>query len=152
MTSQPKFKSSQLSVFCDGGARGNPGPAAVGFVIRDAQGYVLAEKGEYFGQATNNVAEYQGVIKSLEWLINYQKNNSKFLILNSKFFLDSQLIVNQLMGRYKIKKPHLQQLAIRVKELESQLKTKITYQYVPREQNQRADKLLNQALDLKLQK
>ncbi len=152
MTSQPKFKSNQLSVFCDGGARGNPGPAAVGFVIRDTQGHVLAEKGECLGRATNNVAEYQGVIKSLEWLINYQKNNSEFSMLDSKFFLDSQLIVNQLMGRYKIKQPHLQQLAIRVKELESQLKAKITYQYVSREQNQQADKLLNQALDLKLQK
>lgn len=140
-----------LNIFCDGGARGNPGPAAAGFVVKDCQGKVLVEKAEYLGKGTNNVAEYQGVIKSLEWLIkNLKFINKKALTIN--FFLDSQLIVNQLMGRYKIKQPHLQQLAIKVKELESQLQAQIRYQYIPREKNSRADYLLNQALDLKLKK
>ncbi len=137
---------NQLTIFCDGGARGNPGPAAIGVIIKDDKGRVLLEKGEYIGKTTNNVAEYQAAIQALKWLIKHQPQ-PKNLSVKYQFFLDSLLVVNQLNGKYKIKNLKLQPLAIRVKELESQLGGKINYHHVLRERNKEADKLLNQALD-----
>ena len=91
-----------LLIFTDGGARGNPGPAAIGFIIKDNYGEVLVELGKFIGRATNNVAEYQAVIEALTWL----KNNYQRKELSNDqidFFLDSNLVVNQLNGFYKIK-------------------------------------------------
>ena len=137
---------TNLYVFCDGGARGNPGPAAIGFLIKDNRGKVLVEKGRLIGRATNNVAEYMGVIEALKWIIKKQ-SNSQFSILNSQFFLDSKLVVNQLNGLWKIKDAKLRNLVIQIKEMENQIKSKIFYQHIPREKNKEADKLLNQALN-----
>ena len=132
-----------LTVFCDGGARGNPGPAAAAFVVKDHQGKVLAQAGQFLGKATNNVAEYQGVIEALKWI----KDNLQLRTNNLEFFLDSKLIVNQLNGLYKIKNANLRILAIEVKRLEREVGGQVAYHLIPREKNYLADRLVNQTLD-----
>jgi len=139
---------TELKIFSDGGARGNPGPAAIGFVVLSADGKTIFEHGEAIGKATNNVAEYQGVILALRWLTGFLTVDSN--IQKANFFLDSKLVVNQAEGKFKIKKPHLQQLFSQLKALEKSLDIEVSYHYVPREKNQRADELLNQVLDNKL--
>jgi len=137
--------SKFLNIHCDGGARGNPGPAAIGFVVEDSSKRRIYEYGEGIGETTNNAAEYQAVVLALRWLSGYLHGRNTIDCLN--FFLDSQLVVNQLNGNFKIKKPHLRQYHNQIKTLEKNLKIKVGYQYIPREQNTQADKLLNQALD-----
>lgn len=142
-----KSINNYLYIFCDGGARGNPGPAAIGFLIKDNKGRVIVKKGKYIGKATNNVAEYKAVIEALEWLC-----QNKLSIIGCQqsiihFYLDSQLVVNQLNGRFKIKNSNLQYLIIKAKGLENQIKASIFYHYISREKNQQADKLVNQTLD-----
>lgn len=128
-------------VFTDGGARGNPGPAAVGVVIKDEEGKILHQFGKKIGETTNNVAEYQAVIEALVWMRdNLKVPNSKF-----QFFLDSRLVVNQLNGLFKIKESHLRDLLLRVRELEAG--NEIVYELIPREKNWQADRLVNLALD-----
>lgn len=131
-----------LEIYCDGGARGNPGPAAYGFVV-----YLddkLIQKGSgHLGIATNNFAEYTAVIKALAWL----KNN--YHGSNIQFYLDSQLVVSQLSGLYKVKNAQIRELVFKVRTLENSFAA-ITYQHIPREQNKEADKLVNAALDAKL--
>jgi ribonuclease HI len=130
-------------IYCDGGARGNPGPAAIGFIVSDQRKKVLAKVGQTIGRATNNVAEYQGVVHALTW---FQKNISSPKP-RIKIFLDSMLVVNQLNGFFKIKNAALRDLAIKVRQLENLLNAEVSYHFVPREQNQIADFLVNQALD-----
>jgi len=140
------FNKSQLYVFCDGGARGNPGPAATGFIIKDSRGKILVQKGNYIGPATNNVAEYQAVIGALQWL-GGQFDKGKLdndSIVN--FFLDSKLAVNQLNGFYKIKNKNLQKLVITIKKLEKKLAAPVIYRHVSREKNYLADCLVNDVL------
>lgn len=137
-----------FSIFTDGGARGNPGPAAIGFVVKDGTGKIINETGRYIGRTTNNVAEYTAVIAALEWLNNQltikQSNN-----ITIKFYLDSQLVVNQLNGLFKIKDEKLRTLIINVRILEGDPAKKITYSLIPRCENQAADRLVNQVLDQK---
>ncbi len=136
---------SHLIIHTDGGARGNPGPAAIGVVIKSASPEKLViEFSEVIGKATNNQAEYQAVEAALDWL-NKLPNLSDYAEIN--FFLDANLIVQQLNGRFKVKDGQLRERLFRIKILEQQLKIPINYSYVPREQNQRADSLVNQALD-----
>ena len=97
-------KINKLEIYTDGGARGNPGPAAIG-AHATADSNPLFRLSEYIGETTNNVAEYTAAIKALEHL---STNNIQFSQLD--FFLDSQLVVKQIKGEYKIKKPHLQTL------------------------------------------
>lgn len=131
-----------LKINTDGGSRGNPGPAAIGIVIKDESQKLIHQFGKTIGTATNNIAEYQAVIAALNWL------NQKNLSLESiHFFLDSTLVVNQLNGLWKVKDPNLRQKVIKIRQLEAPLKTKITYQAIPREKNFEPDALLNQALD-----
>lgn len=132
----------QLKIFCDGGARGNPGPAAWAFVVFDEKKEVLAQKNTKMGMATNNVAEYTAVIKALEWLVENRTGNDLVV-----FYLDSQLVVSQLNGLYKIKNPKLRELALQVRQGEQRAGGNIFYQFVPRGKNFRADRLVNQALD-----
>ena len=134
-----------LFIFTDGGARGNPGPAAIGFMVKDNRGQVLVKLGKYIGRATNNVAEYQAVIEALQWII----SNIKYQISNIQFFLDSKLVVNQLNGRFKIKDVKLKNLIIKVRCLEKEINEKIFYHFIPRQKNHHADFLVNQALDKK---
>lgn len=133
-----------INVFCDGGARGNPGPAAIGVVIKHENGKVLHQFGKKIGETTNNVAEYTAVIEGLS-LVQQKFNQTKPLTLN--FYLDSELIVKQLNGVYKIKHPKLRELLMRVRELEGDLDGEISYRHVLREKNKQADKLVNGALD-----
>ena len=131
-----------LNVYTDGGARGNPGPAAIGVVVKDKQGKIVYELGRTIGAATNNVAEYQAVIDALQWLKLRPKADRPLAV---NFYSDSTLIVHQIKGEWKIKQAHLKQLFERVHWLENNLTT--TYTVIPREQNSPADALVNQALD-----
>lgn len=140
--------TKKLFIFADGGARGNPGPAAIGFIIKDSTGKTLLKKGKYIGKTTNNVAEYQAVIEALRWT---KKNliNSATLVNSINFFLDSKLIVNQLNGLFKIKNSGLRNLIIKIRQLERAVGGNVSYHFIPREKNKEADALVNQNLNQK---
>lgn len=127
----------------DGGARGNPGPAAIGVVITE-NGQKKVGFGRVIGTATNNEAEYQAVLASLEYLLQHQD-----LIKNKplEWQLDSLLVVSQLTGQYKIKEPRLKSLAAQCLALFQQLTTNYRIVHVPRHKNAPADGLVNQSLD-----
>lgn len=131
-----------LSVFTDGGARGNPGPAAVGFVVRK-EGKTVKKFAQYIGKTTNNVAEYTAVIEALKWLI----ANSEWRIDKIVFFLDSKLVVNQLNGFFKIKDYKLRNLIIKARQLEREIGGNVLYRYIPRERNREADWLVKSVLE-----
>lgn len=124
---------------CDGGARGNPGPAAFGFSIQTPAGEEVDAAGEAIGVATNNVAEYTAVIRALE---RCAELGARTVHVRS----DSQLLIRQLTGIYKIRHPNIVPLALRVRKA-AQVFDKVTYEHVPREQNTRADEMVNRALD-----
>jgi ribonuclease H / adenosylcobalamin/alpha-ribazole phosphatase len=127
-------------VEADGGSRGNPGPAAYGTVVRDAEtGQVLAERAEYIGIETNNVAEYRGLIAGLTAAREIDPDATV------EARLDSKLVVEQLSGRWKIKHPSMRPLAVRARDILPV--EKVTYTWVPRELNKHADRLANEALD-----
>ena len=128
-----------MKVFTDGGARGNPGPAAIGVVVQDEQGRTVYELGRTIGETTNNVAEYRAVIGALEWI----KSQPRPAAVN--FYSDSTLVVNQLQGLWKIKQAHLKPLIDEVRRLAEGLT--VTFTAIPRAQNEAADALVNQALD-----
>lgn len=139
-------KYELLEINTDGGSRGNPGPAAIG-VYAASNGVKVFTLSEAIGETTNNVAEYTAVIRSLEELVEKEVNSEKL-----KFILDSELIVRQIIGQYKVKQPHLKILRNQAIELIKTLKDKgqintISFVSVPREQNKNADKLVNEALD-----
>lgn len=123
----------------DGAARGNPGPAGIGAVIYDASGQVLEEAAEYIGEATNNVAEYGALILGLQVA-------SKFTAGEVKVYLDSELLVNQLNGVYKVKNAALKALYAQAQGLLCQYKQAYVG-HVPREKNREADRLANEAID-----
>jgi ribonuclease HI len=134
-----------LFIFTDGGARGNPGPAAIGFIVKDNKGKVLKKEGKCLGKATNNIAEYQAVIEALKWIKDQLTIKRQPSTIN--FFLDSRLIVNQLNGLFKIKNHGLRQLIVEVRKLEQAVGGNVAYHFVPREKNRDADALVNQALN-----
>lgn len=123
----------------DGASRGNPGPAAIGFVLTDATGQVQAEESEVIGPATNNVAEYRAVIAGLAKAAAVGARSITVLS-------DSQLLVRQLQGIYKVRNENLQALYHQVQALARRFDA-VNFQHIPREQNQRADELANLALD-----
>lgn len=132
-------------VHTDGGARGNPGPAAIGVVIEDGNKKIIKKVGRYIGKTTNNVAEYSAVIEALRVLKQGVGESP-----DVEFFLDSTLVVNQLNGLFKIKDPTLRTLATNIRILEQELGGSVRYTAVPRTQNFLADILVNQALDAHL--
>ena len=134
-----------ITVFTDGGARGNPGSAAIGVYIIDDQHHVVYTASEKIGIATNNVAEYKAVIKALSWFL----DNKKIAIKNSpiQILLDSQLVASQINGIFKVKNPNLRLLLFEIREKEARISAKITYSYIAREKNTKADALVNKALD-----
>ncbi|OGG15641.1 hypothetical protein A3D77_01275 [Candidatus Gottesmanbacteria bacterium RIFCSPHIGHO2_02_FULL_39_11] len=149
----------KIIIHTDGGARGNPGEAAIGVYIQDEKGKVVAQIGKKIGKTTNNVAEYTAVIEALKWVV---LNRSEKLEVRSEnlkwdmgrfdrieFYLDSVLVVQQLNRIFRIKEPHLKDLALQVWDLESEIKIPISYHSVRREQNREADRLVNEALDNK---
>lgn len=130
-----------LKIFSDGGSRGNPGPAGIGVVIEyDEQTHEIAE---CIGEATNNIAEYRAVIHALEWVqTNIDDDN-----IEIKCFLDSQLVVEQLNQRYKLKNEGLKPLFWQIRDLIMKLGGRVSFQYIPRAENAEADALVNKALD-----
>jgi ribonuclease HI len=137
------MKELVFTIHTDGGARGNPGPAACSFVV-EADGAVIHKSSKYLGKETNNFAEYQGVILALEWI---NENGDKFLGQTIKFFLDSELVVRQLNGIYKIKNKILQELNFKTAALIKNSGAEISFGYVPRTKNKIADFLVNKELD-----
>ena len=129
----------RVIVACDGASRGNPGPAGIGVQITDASGAVVAEIAEGLGETTNNVAEYTAAIEGLK---KAHELGATRVLLRS----DSQLLINQLTGRYRVKTPHLQPLHRRVRELGARFET-IEYEHVRRERNTEADRLANLGVD-----
>jgi ribonuclease HI len=123
----------------DGGSRGNPGPAAYGVVIRDPKGDIVAKLKKYIGRMTNNVAEYYGLIAALDYV---QSQNIKALRIES----DSELLVKQMRGLYKVRSPELQPLFERARKMSETLES-FRIDHVYREQNREADALANQAMD-----
>jgi ribonuclease HI len=128
-----------LTAHSDGGARGNPGPAAYGVIIKDESGHKVAALSEYLGHQTNNFAEYQGLIAALEYAL---QHGPKAL----KVVSDSELLVRQIKGIYKVKNATLKDLHARAKELITQLEW-FSIQHVLRERNREADDLANAAMD-----
>ena len=133
------MSATKLVVNVDGGARGNPGPAAVGVVVATAAGDLLAEVGETIGPATNNVAEYKALLRGIELAIEHDGDEVQF-------FGDSELIVKQVRGEYRVKDPGLKPLHAQVKSGLASLRS-WSISHVRREQNARADALVNDALD-----
>jgi ribonuclease HI len=131
----------KYQIFTDGGARGNPGPAAIGFVVKDESGKIIKKFSQRIGITTNNVAEYTAVIEALKWV---NKNLPKKQKID--FFLDSKLVVYQLNGYYKIKDSKLRNLIIKTRQYEKEIGGDILYHFVIREKNQAADKLVNSCL------
>lgn len=130
-----------LTIYCDGGSRNNPGEAAYGFVVYD-DNKKIHEEGRRIGIATNNVAEYTAVIEALKWVTAHYKNTKKLM-----FFLDSSLAVNQLNGIFKIKSEHLRDLFFTIKSLEKMHQLSTVFTAIPREKNKAADRMVNLALD-----
>jgi len=143
MPSYPTFSlgapEHYLIAHSDGGARGNPGPAGYGVVIKDQTGRKVAALSEYLGHQTNNFAEYQGLIAALEYAL---EQGPKAL----KLISDSELLVKQIKGIYKVRNPTLQDLHARAKALIAQLDW-FSIGHALREHNQEADQLANEAMD-----
>jgi ribonuclease HI len=126
-------------VSCDGASRGNPGPAGIGVQITDDDGVVLAEIARGIGETTNNVAEYTAVI---EGLARAGELGVAIVTIRS----DSQLLINQLTGRYRVKSAHLEPLHRRVRSISAGFE-RVSFEHVRREQNQEADRLANEGVD-----
>ncbi|NQV29431.1 MAG: ribonuclease HI family protein [Candidatus Marinimicrobia bacterium] len=133
------MKYQKLIIYTDGGARGNPGPAGVGVVIYDVNKKVVQELGEYIGEQTNNQAEYKALILGLV--------RAKTLGAEEvECYLDSELVVKQMQGKYRVKNAKLKPLYSEVTELVKYFK-RISYAHVVREKNEEADRLVNEAID-----
>lgn len=133
------MKNNKIKIYTDGGSRGNPGPAAVGVVFKDEHNRTTEEFSDYIGETTNGQAEYQAIIFGLRKAksLKYRK---------ADVFMDSQFIVEQLNGRYKIKEEGIIPLFIKAWNLRLDF-DEIKFHYIPREHNQEADKLVNMVLD-----
>jgi ribonuclease HI len=126
-------------LFTDGGSRGNPGPAAYGFVLEAEDGTVLEARGEAIGVATNNVAEYSALVAGLE-------RAAEVGVTDLEVVSDSELVVKQMRGEYKVKNKALQDLFIEASRLAREI-DRVRYTAVRREHNELADSLVNEALD-----
>jgi ribonuclease HI len=129
----------KAKLFTDGGARGNPGPAAYGYVLESEDGTVLAARGEAIGTATNNVAEYRALVAGLEKALELGVDDLEVVS-------DSELLVKQMRGEYKVRKTTLRELSAQAASLAGELGS-VTYTAVRREHNELADQLVNEALD-----
>jgi ribonuclease HI len=129
----------KAKLFTDGGARGNPGPAAYGYVLEADDGTVLAAHGEHIGTATNNVAEYSGLVAGLRKALELH-------VPEVEVVSDSELMVKQMRGEYRVKNEALRALSIEAAGLARELGS-VEYRHVRRAQNEEADRLVNEALD-----
>lgn len=130
---------SRAIVNVDGGARGNPGPAAIGVVVRDGDGAVLEEVGEKIGEATNNVAEYRALLRGIELAAAHGASEVELIG-------DSELVVRQVEGRYKVKNAGMKELHAEVKKALADFDS-WSIRHVRRAENADADRLVNEALD-----
>jgi probable phosphoglycerate mutase len=136
---KPRSASPAIKANIDGGARGNPGPSAYGVIVRDARGEIIAELSDYLGIQTNNYAEYSGLLAALEFAVREKHPSLKVLS-------DSELLVRQMQGRYKVKSPGLIDLYDRARALVRKL-DHFSIDHVLRQYNKDADALVNQVLD-----
>jgi ribonuclease HI len=138
---EPKTRNTPAAIKAniDGGARGNPGPAAYGVIVRDAKGEVIAELSDYLGIQTNNYAEYSGLLAALDFAVREKH-------LSLKVLSDSEHLVRQMQGRYKVKSPGLIDLYDRARVLVRKL-DHFSIDHVLRQYNKDADALVNQVLD-----
>jgi ribonuclease HI len=128
-----------LLIFSDGGSRGNPGPAGAGAVVCDAKGKVLKKLKKYLGEATNNVAEYEGLLLGL-------KEAAKLKPEQVTCYADSLLVMEQMAGNWKVKHVDMKPLHKKASLLAAKF-AKISYHHIPREKNALADEMANQAMD-----
>lgn len=142
------MKEEKIQIYTDGGSRGNPGPAAIGIVFYNTSGEIIHKYKKSIGQATNNEAEYSAILEALQLLV-----KSKWFLDNNiecggvDCFLDSQLVVEQLNGRYKIKQSHISEFVNSIKSIIIQSGLEVSFTHISREKNKLADKLVNEALD-----
>ena len=129
----------EIVAYCDGGSRGNPGPAGFGVYIQDATGGVLAELSEYLGKRTNNFAEYSGLLAALEFAVT--KGHKKLRVVS-----DSELMVKQMKGQYRVNSPDLRPLFEEARRRTLQLE-RFRIEHVLRDKNRHADRLANEAMD-----
>jgi len=139
----------KLIIHSDGGARGNPGPAAIGVVIETDSNEVIEEVSEYIGESTNNIAEYTAVLRGLQVLKVRFGEETRDLEIDWK--LDSELVVKQLAGEYKVKNPGLRNIFLEIQDLRAHF-PKLSLSHVRREENKEADRLVNEALDKEAKK
>ena len=137
--STPRGNAPTIKANIDGGARGNPGPAAYGVIVRDGKGEIIAELSDYLGIQTNNYAEYSGLLAALDFAVREKH-------LSLKVLSDSELLVRQMQGRYKVKSPGLIDLYDRARALVRKLEH-FSIDHVLRQYNREADSLVNQVLD-----
>ena len=129
----------KIKVFTDGASRGNPGPASIGIVYYNEEDQRVADHKEKLGDQTNNYAEYMAVIRALEHCCGAQ-------VSSVDFYCDSQLLVKQMLGEYKVKAPQIKELFLKAKELAREIDS-VGFHHVRREFNKEADALANEALD-----
>ncbi|MGD0284621.1 MAG: ribonuclease HI family protein [Candidatus Saccharimonadales bacterium] len=134
----------EIKIFADGGSRGNPGPSASGYALLDMQDKIISQEGVYIGVTTNNQAEYHALKLALE--ASRDLHPKKVHV-----FMDSLLVVNQMLGKYKVRNRDLWPINQSINELAATFK-EVTYTQIPRELNKLADSLVNQALDAELEK
>jgi ribonuclease HI len=134
-----RHRQLKAKLSTDGGARGNPGPAAFGYVIETDDGHVLAAHGEAIGRATNNVAEYRGLVAGME-------KAAELGVRELEVVSDSELLVKQMRGEYRVKNEALRELWEEASDLERKF-ARVRYTAVRREHNELADQLVNEALD-----
>lgn len=135
-----------INVYTDGGSRGNPGHSGYGLVVYDDEQNILFQESKYLGTKTNNEAEYAGLIGALNW-INDNQNSLKISKIN--FHSDSQLMIRQLIGLYKVKAPNLIPIFNQAKDLIKSISSSITFKDIRRDFNKLADQLANDAMDRK---
>ncbi|MBL7036815.1 ribonuclease HI family protein [Candidatus Microgenomates bacterium] len=140
--------AQNLKIYCDGGSRGNPGPAASAFVVTE-KGKVIGEGSNYLGTNTNNVAEYNSVLLAMIWLEKFSRKNKLSRVL---FNLDSQLIQRQLTGVYKVKNQILKEYFTKIISLQNSFDFKVIFEWSYRDKNKLADELVNVTLDKSLQR
>jgi len=132
-----------LTIYCDGGSRGNPGPAAAAFAVLEKE-KVIVGKSKYLGEKTNNFAEYKATFMAVSWI----KNNLTAIDQDKiTINVDSELVKKQLSGEYKIKSKTLLPIYRAIKKIDKSVSKKIIYQWQPRDQNTIADSLVNEELD-----
>jgi len=132
--------NNKLYLYTDGGSRNNPGQAAIGAVLMDGE-KIISKLSKRIGIATNNEAEYTALIQGIEMALKYTPKELRC-------FMDSELVIKQLNGIYRIKEPRLQKLGLKAKDLIKQIE-KVSFEHIPRSKNSLADSLVNNALDNK---